>query len=302
MDKYQIFCDEVISNDSILPSVNKIRSIFEDITLDEFIVFVDNIFSSEDFELTQLFVYYFFLFCDMDHIKEYINSEKFTIEKLEQLILFAFGYCTMNDLPVDKVIDKLLIFLDKNKLMGLALNSKVINNDKYILFLVLTKFDTEMLNKYFLKIRDVSGFIDFFIRLPDDVLRGIISRNYHLFQYIMLMMSEVETVGINSVEFIRKYSFDLQQFGKLNDVLKKYRDNTNIESDKHLPLQRRSMQRLAFLVNMVRELSDPAKAVEYYSNENVFIDDLEKSFVLAVVTDPILKNVFKKYDVLKKKN
>ena len=302
MNKYQIFCSEVILTESILPPVNKVRSIFESLTLDEFIVFVDKVFSSGDYELTQLFIYYFVLFCDLDNIQEFINSEKFSIDRLEQLIMFTFGYCTMHEIQVDKIIDKILLFLDKDKLMGLALNSKVINNDKFILFMLLTKFDTEMLNRYFLKIRDVSGFIDFFIRLPDDVLRGIISRNYHLFQYIMLMMSEVETAGINSVEFIRKYSFDLQQFGKLNDVLKKYRDNTNIESDKHLPLQRRSMQRLAFLVNMVRELSDPAKAVEYYSNENVFIDDLEKSFVLAVVTDPILKNVFKKYDVLKKKN
>jgi hypothetical protein len=301
MNKYQIFYDEIILNDSILPSVNKIRSIFEEITLDEFIVFVDNIFASEDFELTQLFIYYFVLFCDMDHLQKYINSEKFTIDKLEQLILFTFGYCTMNDLPIDKIIDKLLLFLDKTKLMGLALNSRVINNDKFILFLVLTKFDTDMLNTYFLKIRDLSGFIDFFIRLPDDVLRSIISRNYHLFQYIMLMMSEVETIGTHSVEFIKKYSLDLQQFGKLNDILKKYRDNTNIESDKNLPLQKRSMHRLSFLVNMVRELNDPVKAVEYYSGENVFIDDLEKSFVLAVVTDPILKNIFRKYEALRKK-
>jgi hypothetical protein len=109
-------------------------------------------------------------------------------------------------------------------------------------------------------------------------------------------MSEVETTGTHSVEFIKKYSLDLQQFGKLNDILKKYRDNISTESDKNLPLQKRDKHRLSFLVNMVRELSDPVKAIEYYSGENVFIDDLEKSFVLAVVTDPILKNVFKKYE------
>jgi len=302
MSKFQIFCEEAVFNDSLVPRINKIRSIFEDITHDEFVVFVDKVLSSEDFELTQQFIYYFILLCDMEHLQEYINSEKFTVEKLEQLIMFVFGYCTMNEISAETVVDKILLFLDKEKLMGLALHSDVVNNDKFMLFLLLTKFDTVMLNKYFSKIKDISGFISFFIKLPDSVLRSIISRNYHLFQYIMLMMAEVESVGTHSVEFVKKYSLDLQQFGKLNDVLKKYRDNTNIESDKHLPLQRRSMQRLAFLVNMVRELSDPAKAVEYYSNENVFIDDLEKSFVLAVVTDPILKNVFKKYDVLKKKN
>ena len=300
MDKFRTFCDEVISNDSLLPSVNKVRAIFADLTLDEFIVFVDSIFSSEDFELRQQFIYYFILFCDMDHIQEYVNSERFTIDKLEQLLLFTFGYCTMNDYPVEATIDKILIFLNKSKLLGLALNSEVMNNDKFMLFLLLTKFDTEMLNKYFSKIRDISGFIDFFIKLPDDVLRSIISRNYHLFQYIMLMMAEVETLGDVSVDFIRKYSLDLQQFGKLNDILKQYRENTHFEDDKNLPLQKRDRRRLAFLVNMVRGLNNPVEAVEYYSNENVFIDDLEKIFVLAVVTDPILKNVFIKYETRQK--
>jgi hypothetical protein len=298
MNSFQIFCNEAILNDSILPSVNKIRSIFIDISLNEFIVLVDKVFSSEDFELTQQFIYYLVLFCDMDHIQGYINSEKFTLDKLEQLILFTFGYCTMHDLSVEIIIDKIFLFLDKSKLMGLAINSEVVNNDKFMLFMLLTRFDTDMLNKYFSKIRDIAGFIDFFIRLPDDVLRSIISRNYNLFQYIMLMMSEVETLGTLSVEFIRKYSLDLQQFGKLNDILKRYKDRTNFEADKKLPLQKRDMYRLAFLVSMVRGLNDPVKAVEYYSSENVFIDDLEKNFVLAVVTDPMLKNIFIKYEAM----
>jgi hypothetical protein len=297
---FQTFYNEVILNDPDMPPINKIRSIFADITLDDFIIFVDGIFSSEDNELMQQFIYYFVLFSDMDHIQEHINSERFNIEKLEQLILFTVGYCTMHDLSIDRIIDKILFFLDKDKLMELALNSSVINNDKFMLFMILTKFDTDMLNRFFLKKKDVSSFIDFFIRLPDDVLRSIISRNFHLFQYIMLMMTELETLRTISAEFIRKYSLDLQQFGKLNDILKKYRDNTDITLDKDLPLQKRDMHRLAFLVNMVRELNDPVQAVEYYSNENVFIDDLEKNFVRAVVTDPMLKHIFRKYEALDK--
>ncbi|MCL1865090.1 MAG: hypothetical protein FWF73_04690 [Spirochaetes bacterium] len=300
MSRFQIFYNEVILNDPIIPPVNKVRSLFADITIEEFILFVDKVFTLEDNELMQHFIYYFILFSDMDHIQKYINSDKFTIDRLEQLILFTVGYCTMHDIPIDRTIDKILFFLDKDKLMELALNSTVINNDKFMLFMILTKFDTDMLNRFFLKIKDVSGFINFFIRLPDDVLRSIISRNYHLFQYIMLMMSEVEALGTLSAEFIKKYSLDLQQFGKLNDILKKYRDNTNIEIDKNLPLQKRDMQRLAFLVNMVRELNDPVQAVEYYSGENVFIDELEKNFVLAVVTDPMLKHIFAKYEIIGK--
>jgi hypothetical protein len=49
-----------------------------------------------------------------------------------------------------------------------------------------------MLNRYFLKIKNTNDFIESFVKLPDDVMKSIISRNYHLFQYIMIMMAEVE--------------------------------------------------------------------------------------------------------------
>jgi len=114
----------------------------------------------------------------------------------------------------------------------------------------------------------------------------------------MLMMAEVDTGEALSAEFISRYSLDLQQFGKLSDILKKYRARTDFEKEKDLPFQQRDMQRLSFLVNMVRELPDPIKAVAYFGGEGVFMDDMEKNVVLAVVTDPLLKNIFKNYDII----
>jgi len=58
------------------------------------------------------------------------------------------------------------------------------------------------------------------------------------------------------------------------------------------------MSRLSFLVNMVRELPDPVRAVDYFNGERVFIDEMEKNVVLAVVTDPLLKNIFRNYNVM----
>ena len=298
ISRYQLFYLEAIMTDSSFPQINKIRPIFLNITLDEFIELVDKVFENDDYEVVQQFVYFLMLFRDMEHIQKYINSEKFTIDKLERLIMFIFGYCTMYEHSLDRVLDEILFFLDKKKLLELALNSTYVNNDKLILFMILTKFNMEMLNTYFSKIKDISGFIKFFIKLPDEVLRSIIARNYHLFQYIMLMMAEVESDESISAEFINKYSFDLQQFGKLSDILKEYRARTDFKKERDLPFQQRDMQRLSFLVNMVRDLPDPARAVEYFAGEGVFMDDMEKNVVLAVVTDPLLKNIFRNYDIM----
>jgi len=296
--RYQLFYIEAILNDSSFPLIHKIRPIFSNITLEEFIELVDKVFAAEEYEVSQQFVYFLMLFRDMEHIQRYINSEKFTLDKLERLIMFIFGYCAMHDHSIDRVLDEILFFLDHKRLLDLALNSVVINHDKLILFMILTKFDTEMLNTYFSKIKDVTRFIQYFIKLPDDVLRSIISRNYHLFQYIILMMAEVDTGEELSSEFIDKYSLDLQQFGKLSDILKKYRSRTDFEKDKNLPFHQRDMLRLSFLVNMVRELPDPVKAIEYFAGERVFMDEMEKGVVLAIVTDPMLKNIFRNYDLM----
>ncbi len=296
--RYQLFYLEAIMTDSSFPQINKIRPIFANITQDEFIELVDRIFADEDYEVVQQFIYFLVLFRDMEHIQKHINSDAFTIDKLERLIMFVFGYCTMYEHSLDRVLDEILYFLDKKKLLELALNSAYVNNDKLILFMILTKFNMEMLNTYFSKIKDISDFIKFFIKLPDEVLRSIIARNYHLFQYIMLMMAEVETDEKVSADFISRYSFDLQQFGKLSDILKEYRARTDFKKERELPFQQRDMQRLSFLVNMVRDLPDPVRAVEYFSGEGVFMDDMEKGVVLAIVTDPLLKNIFRNYDMM----
>lgn len=297
IDMFHLFYVEAIMNDSSFPQINRIRPIFQDLTFEEFIELVDKVFSSEDYELTQQFLYFLMLFRDMTHIQQYINSGKFTLDKLEKFIMFIFGYCTIHEHSTDRVLDEILFFLDKERLLDLAINSAFINNDKLILFIILTKFDTDMLNRYFTSMKDRMKFISFFIKLPDEVLRSIIARNYHLFQYIMIMMGEVDIGEITSSAFVAKYSGEIQQFSRLSDILKQYRSRTDFGKEKDLPFEKRDMQRLSFLVNIVRDLPDPVKAVEYFAGEKVFMDDMERNVVLAIVTDPMLKNIFRNYEM-----
>lgn len=298
IDKFQIFYTEAIMQDSSFPQITRIKPIFENITLDEFIELVEKIFNEHDYELTQQFLYFLILFRDMKHIQDYINSERFTLEMLERFIIFTFGYCTIHEHSTERVLDEILFFLTDERLLDLAINSSFINHDKLILFLILSKFDINMLNRYFLKIKNTTDFIENFVKLPDEVMKSIISRNYHLFQYIMIMMAEVETTQKISAVFMNRYHEDIKQFSRLSDILRKYRENNALEKEKELPFNKRDMSRLSFLVNMVRELPDPVRAVDYFNGERVFIDEMEKNIVLAVVTDPLLKNIFRNYNVL----
>lgn len=297
LDRFQLFYTEAIMQDSSFPQINKIKPIFEKLSLDEFIEMVQRIFDEEEYELTQQFLYFLILFRDMTHIQDYINSEKFNIGMLERFIIFTFGYCSIYDHSTERVIDEILFFLNDERLLDLALNSSYINNDKLILFLILSKFDVTMLNRYFRQIKNISEFIEFFIKLPEKFLKSIISRNYHLFQYLMIMMAEVDSTKDISVDFTMRYSDDIKLFSRLSDILKQYREKSNLNKEKDLPFDQRDMNRLSFLVNMIRELPDPVKAVEYFNVEKVFIDDMEKDIVLAVVTDPLLNNIFRDYSL-----
>ncbi len=297
LDKFQLFYTEAIMQDSSFPQINKIKPIFEKLSLDEFIEMVQRIFDEEEYELTQQFLYFLILFRDMTHIQDYINSEKFNIGMLERFIIFTFGYCSIHDHSTERVIDEILFFLNEERLLDLALNSSYINHDKLILFLILSKFDVAMLGRYFRQIKNIFEFIEFFIKLPDKFLKSIISRNYHLFQYLMTMMAEVDSTKDISVDFTMRYSEDIKLFSRLSDILKQYREKSNLNKDKDLPFDQRDMNRLSFLVNMIRELPDPVKAVEYFNVEKVFIDDMEKDVVLAVVTDPFLNDIFRDYSL-----
>ncbi len=292
VDKYHLFYVEAIMQDSSFPQISHVKEIFEKLTIDEFIDMVDKVLAVEDYEATQQFLYFLILFRDMKHLQEYMNSPLFTLDMLEKLVLFTYGHCTAHDHSTERIIDEILYFIKNERLLDLVLSSKYIARDKLLLFFILSRFDIDMLNRYFSQIKNVNEFISYFLRMPDEMLRSIISRNYQLFQYIMLMMAEGDTDQNLTGEFLNKYRKDIDQFSRINDIIRKYRSNTDSEKDRDLPFDQRDMQRIAFLVNMIKECPDPVKAVEYFAGEKVFIDDFEKKIVLEVVTNPLLKNTF----------
>lgn len=296
VDYYQLFYVEALLQDSSLPQICKIKPIFEALTLDEFIDLVEKIFKSEDYELTTQFLYFLLLFRDMPHLQEYINSPKFTIENLEKLIILIFGFCSMYNHSTSRIIDEILYFLSADRLLELVLHSQYIARDKLLLFFILTKLDTTGLNKYFASLKDIADFKKYFLHLPDDILKTMISRNYQLFQYVMMLMLEGGSGGTAYAEFFNKYKSDIEQFSKLHDMIRQYKKDSIYEKDKQVPFNKRDMSRISLLVNMIKDLPDTEKAINYFSSEAVFIDDFEKQIVRAIVNNPLLKNVFQYYD------
>jgi hypothetical protein len=295
IDNYRLFYVEAIMSDSSFPKIHKIKPIFENITEDEFINMVEKTMSSDDPEVVQQFLYFLILFREMKHLQNYINSPRINIQLIEKLVLFTYGYCTVHDYSTERIIDEILFFIDTERLLELVLYSRHIAHDKLLLFFILSKFDVTMLNKYFATIKNIPEFVRYFVTLPEDVLRSMVSRNYRLFQYIMLMMGEAdEDMGVSN-DFFSKYKDDIEQFSRLNDLIRKYREEIGKKDSLH---ERDSTQRISLLVNMIKEMPDPVKAVEYFEGENIFMDDFEKKIVYAIVTDPLLKNIFTHYDTM----
>lgn len=298
IDYFHLFYVEAIMQDSAFPQINKIKPIFESLTFDEFIELVEKIFATNDYQMTTQFLYFLLLFRDMPHLQQYINSDKFSIANLEKLIIFVYGFCTLHDHSTDRIIDEILYFLNNERLLDLAIHSKYVSQDKLLLFFILTKFDTNYLNKYFASIKNISEFSNYFLKLPDDILKTLISRNYQLFQYIMLLISEGDHEQKLSTDFFNKYRREIDQFSKLHDVIRQYKQKSNYMKDRGLPFSMRDMGRISFLVNMIKVLPEPEKAINYFNSESVFMDDFEKNIVYAIVTDPTLKHVFKYYDIM----
>lgn len=294
--KFQLFYVEAVINDSSFDMVNRVRPIFEKMSLDEFLSFSGKVLNADDYELTQQFFYFLILFREMKHLQQYMNSESFPMELLERFIIFTFGYCSMHDSSAENIMDDILFFIDPDRIFELIMKSKFIQSDKLLLFLMLSRLDVKMLNRYFSTIRDVPSVINYFLKLPEEVLRGIISRNYHLFQYILIMMAEGETTQLISSEFFEKYKKDILMFNRLNDMIRKYKAGRDFEKERGLPFNQRDMSRISSIVGMVREMPDHIKAIEYMAGEQVFIDEMEKKVVLSAVTDPLMKNVFSRYD------
>jgi len=130
------------------------------------------------------------------------------------------------------------------------------------------------------------------MHLPDEVMRSIIIRNYRLFQYIMFMIMEQGEVDEKVGMFYSTYRAEIEQLSALGDVIRKYKKEADLDNEKMLPFESRNMARIGFLVNKIRQMDDPKKAVVYFESEKVFADDNEKELIYEMDINPMFQNAF----------
>jgi hypothetical protein len=295
-DKYILLYLDSVTNRETLPELGKLHKLFSSTTQKEFLETIETAMASADRNMFMMLLYFIIIFRDMDIVKNTLNDSATSIEIIEKLVMFALGHCHLQGYTTERILDEILNFVSEEKLLELILNSKHISRDKLLLFFILTKLDNNALNKFFMKQTDLTSFIESFLRLPDEIMRSIINRNYRLFQYLMVMMSEEISLNENLKIFYSKYKADIEQLSQLGDVIRSYKSKVNLDSEKVMPFNSRDMSRISFLVNKIRSLPEPYKAIEYFDGEGMFADKAEKNIVYEVVTNPVFKNTFHNYD------
>lgn len=295
---YKLSYLESVMNGDSMPQISRIQDLFSSMDRHEFLQSVQTIVSTQDASSFHMLLYYIILFRELPLIRDTFNDPETPIDLLENLVMFAIGHCGLQGFSTERILDEILGFLSKERLLALILESSHVSRDKLLLFFILTKLTNDELNQYFSRQKDISAFVECFLRLPDEVMKSIIARNYHLFQYLMVMMSERIEADDSLKKFYAKYHSDIEQMSLLGDVIRKYKSQADLAYEKNLPFGERNMGRISFLVNKIRTLPDVARAIEYFEGEGLFADEKEKHLISEIVTNPMFRNTFQHYDTI----
>ena len=99
------------------------------------------------------------------------------------------------------------------------------------------------------------------------------------------------------VMFMDKYKGIIDEFSTMVDIIMKYHSEVDLSTEKNLPFNKRNMKRISFLVNTLRSMPNREKAIEYFAEEQVFVDEYERQVIEAFVSDPLLKDTFHQHNI-----
>ncbi|MFW5807747.1 MAG: hypothetical protein ACOCWH_01695, partial [Spirochaetota bacterium] len=273
--------------------INRIRDILLNYSSEEFNGFVRLVLDSHDFNLFEQFVYYLTLFKDFAEIQAHITNDKVSVEVLEHILLYTYARASLNNVPEDQALDRILIFIEQDKYLDLLLKSDIISRDKLLSYYILTKLDRKHIDIFFNSHPDIVGFLNGFISLPDRTIKTILTKNPDLFGYISMFL---QTLDARFAEgFIEKYEIDIQEMEKIKQIILDITSNYDIESEKKLPLSRRNKKRLAEIVLRIKEMNNIFNILHTLESEGVIIDEVEEKLISEILSNPLFKDVLMKY-------
>ena len=123
-------------------------------------------------------------------------------------------------------------------------------------------------------------------------MTDVIARNRKFFDFIMMKLSSVEELSEEARKFIEKFDKIISELKTMGHIIMKYHTEVDLTVEGKRPFNERDKNRISFLVNTIRSMPDWNKAVDYFAQGGVFVDEQERQIVYALVSDPILKSIF----------
>ncbi|HEY1406215.1 MAG TPA: hypothetical protein VF857_06360 [Spirochaetota bacterium] len=263
------------------PSIGNLRNIYIKANEDDYRVFIDDLISNNRKLEFELFLYYLILFKDIPEIQKMLNSDKLDIEILEHLIMFSYGFISVNYGSPDRILDNLLYFLNEDSLVRLCTESTHISRDLRMVIFILTKLSVEKIDAYFSRTENIADIITAFSKLPESAITEIIYRNTALFDYIISMMPaflDRET----SDSFFMKYAKIIDQMREINRLLKMYDSNTRVCTD------REDLSRIAILVSLLQK-SDMALGM--LADGSVLSSNNDRLLAIEISSNPLFADL-----------
>lgn len=266
------------------PDLKKIRDVFVKATGEEYLEFTRFLVRGNQADRFKLFMYYLLLFRDDQKIQGIINSEQVSIEMLEHLVLYSYGYAIMKKITPDNVLDDILYFLSDDKLLSLCIDSEHMSRDFLFVIFILTRLPVAKIDEFFSKSPYTKNIIHSFTIIPDKLIREIIYRNVVLFDFILSVMP-VYLDEQASIAFSKKYEELIEKMRELNSLIMMYKTGREIYPNK------KELSRIAILVTIMTRYSDIN--MDIFNDRNFLTSRKDLEIAKAISKDPMFVNLLK---------
>jgi hypothetical protein len=189
------------------------------------------------------------------------------------------------------LISDFLNFFDQATFMELLTESVTVSKDDQLIYYIVPKLNRLNLEEYFNQRDDITHFLNAFMALDDDLREGILAENSDFYGYIsMILASYGKSLSINEENMNQNHEL----VHKTQNLITEISAHFDIENEKKLPFNQRNQERIQKIVKLLCKHSED-DILTVMKKEGIIIDDEEESLIHEIMSNPLLKDVQKKY-------
>lgn len=223
---------------------------------------------------------YFKIFKDVPNFQNFINSDRFSPQILEDYVIYLMGFCHEVGESREKFFEIYLYFLTQDKYVELIANSRFLYREVDFFVHILIHLDSRHIGKLLEHsdaIREV--LTDILLNFPEERIVQILSRNPVIYEYSVKYL-ERHSSHDQVEDFVNRYRGVIDQAKKIQDVVERVK---SIETDSADSSAR--SRRISEIIALVRSTDDFRRTIEVLAYNNVFVDEFEKDLVMNILTD-----------------